>query len=391
MTFSLSGFSTVKREGIELQGSLTATVNAELGINALAETITVTSEVPLVDVQSVRRQTVLTGAIVNDLPSSRAYGAIMQLIPSLTTQASFTPGARDVQVTPGMSVFGGQGGRENEGRLQLDGINTGAPVNGGGVSSYIPDVTNSQEVTFTTSGGLGEAEVGGPSMNIVPKTGGNTFKGTFYTAGVGSGMVGSNYTDDLKNAGLKTPGQLEKLWDFSLGVGGPIMKDRLWFYGIAREEGSHRSVPGMYANKNAGDPAKWTYEPDLTRQSISAASYRITSLRLTTQVTPRNKIGMFWDEQKPCTGATWSSQEDGCRTQPDSGAIFGGTATIAPAATAISSSACSRRPGPHRSPAGCCSTPGSAPTSAATAATNSRAIRRGRWCASPSSAPPAAR
>jgi hypothetical protein len=347
VTFSLAGFSTVRREGIELQGSLTATVNAELGLNALAETITVTSEVPLVDVQSVRRQTVLTGTVVNDLPSSRAYGAIMQLIPSLTTQASFTPGARDVQVTPGMSVFGGQGGRENEGRLQLDGINTGAPVNGGGVSSYIPDVTNSQEVTFTTSGGLGEAEVGGPSMNIVPKTGGNTFKGTFYTAGVGSGMVDSNYTADLERAGLTTPGQLEKLWDFSLGVGGPIVKDRLWFYGIAREEGSHRSVPGMYANKNAGDPTSWTYAPDLTRQSISAASYRITSLRLTTQVTPRNKIGLFWDEQKPCTGATWSSREDGCRTQPDSGFIFGGTATIAPEAGGTNSGGTSGGYGHH--------------------------------------------
>jgi hypothetical protein len=332
VTFMLTGFSTLKREGIELQGALTATVNVDLRLDALSETIVVSVESPIVDVQSVQRQTVLTGNVVNELPSSRAYGAIMQLIPSLTTQASFTPGARDVQVTPGMSVFGGQGGRENEGRLQLDGINTGAPVNGGGVSSYIPDVTNSQEVTFTTSGGLGEAEVGGPSMNIVPKTGGNVLKGTFYTAGVNEAMVGSNYTPELQRAGLKTPGQLQKLWDFSIGVGGPIVKDRLWFYGIAREEGSHRSVPGMYANKNAGDPTKWLYEPDTSRQSISAASYRIFSLRLTTQVTPRNKVGVFWDEQKPCTGATWSSEQEGCRTQPTSGFIYGGTGTISPEA-----------------------------------------------------------
>ena len=332
VTFSLTGFSTLKREGIELAGSLTASVNAELRVDALAETITVTAESPIVDVQSVRRQTTILGDVMNELPSSRAYGAIMQLIPSLTTQASFTPGARDVQVTPGMSVFGGQGGRENEGRLQVDGINTGAPVNGAGVSSYIPDVTNAQEITFTTSGGLGEAEVGGPSMNIVPKTGGNVVRGTFYTAAVGEGMVDSNYTPELKAAGLTVPGQLQKLWDFSVGVGGPIAKDRLWFYGITREEGSHRSVPGMYANKNAGDATKWTYEPDLTRQSIAAASYRITSLRLTYQATPRNKIGVFWDEQKPCTGATWSSGQEGCRTQPTSGFIFGGTSIIAPEA-----------------------------------------------------------
>ena len=69
-----------------------------------------------------------------------------------------------------MMVFGGAGGRSNEGRLQVDGLNTGAGFNGGGVSSYIADIGNAQEISMTTSGGLGEAEVGGPSLSIVPKT-----------------------------------------------------------------------------------------------------------------------------------------------------------------------------------------------------------------------------
>jgi hypothetical protein len=332
VTFSLNGFSTLKREGIELTGVATTTINADLRVGALAETITVTAESPIVDVQSVRRQTTVTGDVLNVLPTARAYGAVMQLIPSLTTQASFTPGARDVQVTPGMQVFGGQGGRENEGRLQVDGIGTGAPVNGGGVSGYIADVTNAQEVAFTTSGGLGEAEVGGPTMTIVPKTGGNTIKGTFYAAGVSNGMVSSNYTPELQAAGLSVPGELLKLWDFSVGVGGPILKDRLWYFGNVRNEGSHRSVPGMYANLNAGDPSKRTYEADLTRQSVSPQAYQIQNLRLTIQATPRNKFGLFWDEQIPCNGATWSSDVDGCRRQSDSGFIYGGTATIAPEA-----------------------------------------------------------
>ena len=332
LTFMLNGFSTLKRDGIELTGVATSTINAELRVGALAETITVSAESPIVDVQSVRRQTTVTGEILNVLPTARGYGAVMQLIPSLTTQASFTPGARDVQVTPGMQVFGGQGGRENEGRLQVDGIGTGAPVNGGGVSGYIADVTNAPEVAFTTSGGLGEAEVGGPTMTIVPKTGGNTIKGTFYAAGVSNGMVSSNYSSDLQAAGLSVPGELLKLWDFSVGVGGPILKDRLWYFGNVRNEGSHRSVPGMYANRNAGDPARRTYDPDLTRQSVSPSAYQIQNLRLTVQATPRNKVGLFWDEQIPCNGATWSADFDGCRRQVASGFIYGGTATIAPEA-----------------------------------------------------------
>jgi hypothetical protein len=332
VTFTLNGFSALRRDGIELTGVATATVNAELRVGTLAETITVTAESPMVDVQSVRRQTTVAGEVLNTLPTARGYGAVMQLIPSLTTQASFTPGARDVQVTPGMQVFGGQGGRENEGRLQVDGIGTGAPVNGGGVSGYIADVTNAQEVAFTTSGGLGEAEMGGPTMTIVPKTGGNTIKGTGYVAGVGNSMVSSNFTPALQAAGLSVPGELLKLWDFSAGVGGPIVKDRLWYFVNVRNEGSHRSVPGMYANKNAGDPTKRFYEADLTRQSVSPSSYQIQNLRLTVQATPRNKIGLFWDEQIPCNGATWSADVDGCRRQPESGFIYGGTATIAPEA-----------------------------------------------------------
>ncbi len=332
VTFKLTGFSAVRREGIELTGVATAAVNAELRVGTLEETITVSAESPIVDVQSVRRQTTVSGDVLNVLPTARGYGAVMQLIPSLTTQSSFTPGARDVQVTPGMQVFGGQGGRENEGRLQVDGIGTGAPVNGGGVSGYIADVVNAQEVAFTTSGGLGEAEVGGPTMTIVPKTGGNTIKGTFYAAGVNNSMVSSNYTDAFAAAGLGVPGELLKLWDFSVGVGGPIVKNRLWYFGNVRNEGIHRSVPGMYANKNAGDPTKRFYEADLTRQSRSAQAYQIQNLRLTIQATPRNKIGLFWDEQIPCSGATWSADIDGCRRQSSSGFIYGGTATIAPEA-----------------------------------------------------------
>ena len=115
VTFVLTGFNAVRREGIELEGQLTASINADLRLGSLEETIIVTGESPIVDVQSIRRQATISGDVVNAIPSARAYGAIMQLIPSLTTQSSFTPGGRDVQVTPGMTVFGGAGGRENEG------------------------------------------------------------------------------------------------------------------------------------------------------------------------------------------------------------------------------------------------------------------------------------
>jgi len=234
VTFTLTGFNTFKREGIELTGSFTASVNAELKVGSIEESVTVTGESPIVDTQSVRRQTTLTNDVLSAIPTARSYGAVMVLIPAIITQSGNTA---DIQVTPQMTVFGGSGGRGNEGRMQVDGLNAGAALNGGGVSTYLADIGNAQEVSLTTSGGLGEAEVGGPTISIVPKTGGNAIKGTVYAGGVSSGMVGDNYTDALRTAGLSTPGQLLKQWDVNVGIGGPIKRDRLWFFATARDEG----------------------------------------------------------------------------------------------------------------------------------------------------------
>jgi len=320
VTFALAGFGTLRREGIELAGSFTATVNADLRVGAVQESVTVTGETPIVDIQSAQRQVTVSGDVIASIPSSRAYGAIFALNPAVQMGAG---AALDIQVMPGLSVFGGAGGRGTEGRVQLDGLNTGAPLSGGGTSGYVPDLGTAQEVSFTTSGGLGEAEVGGPVMNIVPRTGGNTIKGNGFLAGVNGGMVGSNYTQDLKDRGLRTPGDLMKLWDFSGSVGGPIKKDRLWYFLNVREEGSYRAVPGMYANLNAGIAGKYTYAPDLTRPAATAGSWRIGNARMTVQASSRNKFNLFWDEQHPCQGATWGETEDGCRQQQP-GMIIGG-------------------------------------------------------------------
>src|SRR5207237_9242486 len=102
--------------------------------------------------------------------------------------------------------------------------------------------------------------------------GGNNIKGNLYFAGVNSAMVGSNYTQDLKDRGLRAPGDLLKLWDLSGSVGGPIKKDRVWYFFNARDEGSYRSVPGMFANLNAGIPGKYTYIADLSRPAVTAGS-----------------------------------------------------------------------------------------------------------------------
>src|SRR4029434_9813225 len=100
--------------------------------------------------------------------------------------------------------------------MQVDGLNAGAGLGGSGVSTYIADISNAQEIVTTTSGGLGEVEVGGPSLSIIPKSGGNTLKGAAYLSGVSKGMVSSNYSTELQTLGLTTPGQLVTQCDFYL-------------------------------------------------------------------------------------------------------------------------------------------------------------------------------
>jgi hypothetical protein len=318
VTFSLTGFSSVKREGVELSGTFVATINADLKVGTLEETITVVAESPIVDVQSVRRQTTLSNEMLTTVPNARSWYAIASLFQGVTIQAGTSS---DIQVTPQMTVFGGAGGRANEGRMQVDGLGTGAALNGGGVSTYVADISNAQEVVTTNSGGLGEAEVGGPALNIVPKSGGNNIKGQIYLSGVPKSFVSSNYTEELRAAGLATPGELLKQWDETFGVGGPIKKDRLWYYATYRDEGQHRTIPGIFPNLNAGDPTKWEYAPDTSRQARGAESFQLASMRFTIQASQRNKFNVHWEGQWPCNGASFNSG-DACREQSE-GSVIG--------------------------------------------------------------------
>ena len=123
----------------------------------------------------------------------------------------------------------------------VDGMNAGGARGGAGVSNYQVDVANAQELAYTLSGGLGEAETGGPIMNVVPRTGGNTFSGSFFSSGANSAMQGSNLTQELRDAGLKDPNELIKAWEVNGAIGGPIVHDRLWFFLIGQKPG-HASL-----------------------------------------------------------------------------------------------------------------------------------------------------
>src|SRR5512132_2093248 len=182
LTFSLPGFTSVKRDGLVVSGSGVIPVNTEMRVGAVQETVTVSGQAPLVDTQSVRREVVLNNETLSTLPATRGYGSALAAVPALNIGGVAGAGATTAPTTPTMMFFTAHGGASGEGRIMTNGLAVAAPFGGGGVSDVTYDTANSEEMQVLISGGLGEAENGAPTINIIPKSGGNQFRGSsFYS------------------------------------------------------------------------------------------------------------------------------------------------------------------------------------------------------------------
>ena len=329
MTFSLAGFGSVKRDGVTLAGTQVLTIPIELKVGDLQETITVTGETPVVDVQSVRRETVLDQEVIQSMPGARTVGNLLNATPGLTVDNN------GLNPTPTMTFFSARGGQTNEGRMTVNGLTVAAAFNGGGVSSYILDTANSDEVSVTVSGGMGESDTGGPVMNLVPRAGGNTFRGTAFYNNAGDWSRGDNITDELRAVGInETPGIIAA-YDASLSFGGPIKRDRLWFYGSARKLNTQTAVEGIVANANAGNLARWDWVRDDSLPARQTQGRSMFIGRATAQVTDKHRINFSHEYQHRCEGAPLRRESDnGCHTRGADWIASAGATTSPEAATA---------------------------------------------------------
>ena len=309
VTFTLPGFSTVRREGLDVAGDATFQVNSEMRVGALEETITVTGETPVVDVQSTRIQTTLDTELVTALPTARNYQNLHVLIPSVTVAV----GTQDVGGAGGDAqiYFAAHGSNPLDSRTQVNGLFVGDPAQGGGRTLYVPSVGTAQETNITTSGGLGEAETAGIIVNIITKDGGNIFSGTLFGTGATPAMIADNYDEKLRVAGLRAPNKPKNNFDIEAAYGGPVFENKLWFFAQGRYHGNNNYIAGMFPNTNAGDAAKWTYEPDFSEQSFQHSHWTAASMRLTWQATARNKFVAFYEDQLRCASCPGGGSKTG--------------------------------------------------------------------------------
>jgi hypothetical protein len=311
VTYTLTGFSRVVRDGLTLSGSGAITIDIELRVGGLEETLTVTGEAPVVDVQTTRRETVLSNEAVRTMPATRSYTGLLTNISGL-----MPTGGVGTDINAGtINRFTAHGGRQNEGRITVNGLILSEPGAGAGVSSLAYDVSNVDEVQVLVSGGLGEAEAGGPIMNLVPKSGGNMFSGSAFYSGAGEWSRSNNVDDELRSIGILEPSALVNAFDVNGSFGGPILRDHLWFFGSARTFGQASVVSGAYANLYSGDPTHWDYARDQAIVTRNPSRYDIFSIRLTEQVTPRNRVSFSQENQYRCQGSTLTESGSGCRTR----------------------------------------------------------------------------
>jgi carboxypeptidase family protein len=299
VAFTLTGFAPVKREGIELAGSFVATVNADLQVGSVAETVTVSGQTPIVDVQSTQTQRVLNNEVIAALPTGRTPMSLATLIPG----AVGFLGAQDVGGTDSLGAINGQfsihGGSNNDMRVMTESFYTGGNRSGLQFGNNQPNVGSTEEVSIDVAGNTAERAEGGILINFVPKAGGNKYSGSLFVSGTGSGLSGSNLTQRVKDLGFETDVKVKNTYDINPAFGGPIKQDKLWFFTSTRFFG-YENYTGMLGNKNAGINNVWTYVPDPGNRLFNKAYSRDANLRLTYQINPKNKLSVFWDSQFKC-------------------------------------------------------------------------------------------
>lgn len=277
VTFALTGFRTVRRAGIRLPVSFTATVNVEIEVGSLEESITVTGEAPLVDVRSSVSQSVMNRETLDAIPSGKDPFALGQLIPGVTTPTPDVGGTQLMQ-QPTLQIHGSAA---NDNVFMVDGVQIQHIGFGGNQTGFYFNDGLMEEIGYQTSSLPAEAPVGGVQINMIPREGGNQFHGSLFSTGANEDMQSNNLDDDLRTLRFRAHNRVQKVYDINGTLGGPIMKDRLWFFSTFRRWSAFNYLANTFTS---------TGEQALDDQRLTDIT-----LRLTGQLTPRNKISAHYD------------------------------------------------------------------------------------------------
>ena len=275
VSFSLSGFSTAVRDGIDLPSNVTLPIDGELKVGALEETITVSGATPTVDIQNAQRTQVLSRDLIDALPITRNSMSIGAVVPGVKLSRPDVGGSQMMEQVYQST----HGSLQKDVTMQVDGMPVNSSMSDYGIQAYNDDALN-QEVSVQTSAVPAEVLAGGVRINMIPKDGANTLFGALYAGGTPEKWQSLNIDDGLRARGIKAPNGVQHIQDGNLSVGGPIKKNRLWFFDSVR----HISVNEKVTNAFYKDGS-----PAIVDQYV-----RSVLQRLTYQASPRNKFSAYF-------------------------------------------------------------------------------------------------
>ena len=323
LTFTLEGFSTVKREGLELPSNFTMTINSELKVGALEEALTVTGASPVVDVQSNVKTQVLSRDVLDAVPSAKTIQSLGQLVVGVTLSSPDVGGSRAMQQTYFVVHGVGAAGAN----VTVDGMLTNGTMGDGAVQAYHNEAMI-QEAVYLTAGGTAETLVGGLTMNLVPKDGGNRFMGALKYAKPPASWQGDNLTPRLQALGVTAVDKISNFYEFNVEQGGPIVKDRVWFFAALRNAHYDKPIANTYVvPKNVPFPVGFqqcSTGAVSCDQGVSDEKMTNPVARFTWQASPKNKLSVYMDRAMRLRGHAMASLTD-----PDTASVVWHTPTFA--------------------------------------------------------------
>ena len=296
VVFTLPGFNTLRRDGLELPTNFNMQINADLRVGSLEESITVTGDAPVVDVASTQRTQVLNRDLLDSLPSARNYSGLAALMPGVRMSNTDVGGNQQMEQIY-MTV---RGSRQTDTTVQVDGLQLNSLMNDGQVQAYYSDAANA-EVSYQTSGAGADVSGGGVRINMIPKEGGNRISGSAFAGGTNGAWQSNNVGPELQARGLTVGEKVDHISDYNFAIGGPFKQDKLWYFTTFRRIATNELVANnFFKSGEQGMEDQWIYN---------------ALLRLTWQMTPKNKITAYYDRYPKFKG-----HEMGALTDPETAA-----------------------------------------------------------------------
>lgn len=305
VTFTLPGFSTFVRDGVELQTGFTANVDGQLAVGSIEETITVSGAAPIIDVQNVVTQENLTRDALDVLPTGKTYWGYAALTVGMTT--NIAGGGHDVggSVGEGWGHVEIHGSSASDGSVEWDGMSINNNITDGGGSSkqFFMNQAAIQEIVVSTANMSSEQPYGGVGINAIPKEGGNTFSYYVNVSGTNGDLQAANVDDTLVTRGVNPKAKNKKIWDYSVGIGGPIVNDKVWFYTAHRWWGAQNYQAKTNYNLTPHTPF---YTPDMDRPTWTDFWNQDNGIRFTYQASDRHKLTLGQNFQSNCACHFWT-------------------------------------------------------------------------------------